>query len=115
MNIYDVLSKGAANAQTGRELAEQFNCNIRDISKAIEKERREGKPICANARGKYAGYYIAETPEELEAYCKQLYHRGGELFKTRRALIVALEQLRQQRVQLEHSEQQEAAQCAESL
>lgn len=108
MIIHEVLSKGASNAKTGRELAQLFNCNIRDITETIERERRAGQPICANARGKNAGYFLAETPEELEAYCNQLYHRGGELFKTRRALINTLEQLLQQREQEQKQQETEA-------
>ena len=104
--VTEALSKGASNAKTGRELAQLFNCNIRDVTIAIAEERRAGQPICAKANGKHAGYFLAETPEELEAYCKQLYHRGGELFKTRRALVKILDQLLKQREQ----EQREAMQ-----
>lgn len=97
--INELLFYGAENTRTGKELAKQLNCDIRTITEQIERERREGQPICANPTGENAGYYLAETPEELENYCNRLYHRGGELFKTRRALLVALDNLRKQKEQ----------------
>lgn len=97
--INELLFHGADNPRTGKELATQLNCNIRDITLQIERERREGQPICANPTGENAGYFLAETPEELERYCNQLYHRGGELFKTRRALLKVLKQLKEQKEQ----------------
>lgn len=67
--IYELLPHGKANTLTGRELAAILNCDIRNVTEAIERERRAGQPICANARGANAGYFLAETPEELEQYC----------------------------------------------
>lgn len=91
--IYELLAEGAENAKTGRELAAMLNCDIRNITETIERERRQGKPICANMRGENAGYYLAASPEELEAYCGKLHHRAAELYKTRRALLNILKQL----------------------
>lgn len=94
--IHELLTEGRENARTGRELAAVLNLNIRDVTEAIEAERRAGFPICA-ASGDNPGYYLAATPEELERYCKALYKRGGELFKTRRALLSVLKQLQEKR------------------
>lgn len=91
--IHELLGTGSKNAKPGRVIAEQLHCDIRDVTKQIERERRQGKPICANSRGESAGYFLAETPEELQRYCKKLYKRGGELFKTRRALLGVLQKL----------------------
>ena len=88
--IIDILATGQANARSARELADFLGVEVRTVTKAIEEERRNGAPICAITSGKNAGYYLAETPEELESYCKALYKRGGELFKTRRALLNTL-------------------------
>lgn len=91
--VHEILSTGSENARTGRELAGLLHCDIRTVTEQIERERRDGQPICANMRGEYAGYFLAETPDELERYCNQLYKRGGELFKTRRALLATLEKI----------------------
>lgn len=93
--IHEILGHGSKSAIPGRELAKMLQCDIRSITEQIERERRQGQPICANSRGKDAGYFLAETPEELETYCSRLYHRGGELFKTRRALLNVLKQLQE--------------------
>lgn len=95
--ISELLFHGHENPRTGKELAAYLNCDIRTITEQIEHERRAGQPICANMRGEHAGYFLAETPEELKKYCDQLYKRGGELFKTRRALLRVLEQLIEQK------------------
>jgi biotin operon repressor len=97
--IAELLTEGKENARSGRELASLLNCNIRMITAQIERERREGAPICANMNGQHAGYFLAENEEELEEYCRRLYSRGGELFKTRRALLEVLEQIRKKKEQ----------------
>lgn len=94
--IAELLNHGETNSITGKELAIHFNCDIRDITARIERERREGKPICASASG---GYFLAETPEELEIYCNRIHHRAGELYKTRRALLNVLGKMLEQKQQ----------------
>lgn len=91
MKIAEFLANGRENARTARQLAEMTGCDARAITIQIEKERREGAPICA-ACGERPGYFIAETAEELQAYCDQLKSRGMEIFKTRQALIKVLRQ-----------------------
>lgn len=90
--IAEQLLRGAENARTGRELARILNIDIRDVSRNIEKERRNGAPICAGALGTQ-GYYLAADQEELIEYCGRLHKRAGELHKTRRALLENLNQL----------------------
>lgn len=97
--IHELLSAGRENARTGRELARYYDCNIRDITEAIERERREGQPICATTSRDNPGYYLAADAEELETYCDRLKGRAIELFKTRQALINTLRQIRDSRDQ----------------
>lgn len=87
--ISDILLKGRRNAQTAKELAEILNKKPREITLAIEEERRAGKPICASC-GKNPGYFLAETREEMEGYCRALHKRAGEIFKTRRACMATI-------------------------
>lgn len=89
--IYELLAPGKANARTGRELATVCRCDIRAVTAQIEKERRDGIPICA-ASGENPGYYLAANNEELAEYCDQLKSRGIEVFKTRQALLKILRQ-----------------------
>lgn len=91
--IAELLAEGAANARTGRELADYFGCDIRTVTEQIEAERRNGQPICANNTGGSAGYYLAADQDELQAYCKRIHKRAGEMFKTRRALLKIIDKL----------------------
>ena len=90
--IYEVLLTGAENARTGRELCETLNITPRELTAAIERERRAGQPICA-ATGNHPGYYLAANQEEMQRYCRSLWRRAGEIFKTRRACIATIENL----------------------
>lgn len=89
--IAELLSVGRENARTGKELAAVIGCDIREITAAVERERRQGQPICA-ATGENPGYYIASDAEELERYCNRLHHRAAELYRTRQALLNVLTQ-----------------------
>lgn len=91
--VAELLSVGTENARTGKELATAMRCSIRDITEQIERERREGQPICANTNGKNAGYFLAEDAIELEAYCKKLDNRAREMQRTRKALLSVLNQM----------------------
>lgn len=91
--IHEYLQTGADHPTTGKQLATLLKCDIRDITEAVERERRDGLPICANSGGENSGYYLAADQRELEVYCKRLRKRAGELFKTRRALLDVLKQL----------------------
>lgn len=89
--IFEVLPAGRENALTGRELANIFDCDIRAITIQIERERRDGHPICA-ASGERPGYFLPADNEELQEYCDRLKGRAIELFKTRQALVRVLRQ-----------------------
>ncbi len=82
--VYELLFTGEEYAQTGRELSAKLGITQRQLTALIEKERREGKPICANTRGKY-GYYIPADKEQMQGYLRSLKHREGELARTRKA------------------------------
>lgn len=90
--IHELLNTGRENPTTGKDLAAHLNCSIRDITQQIERERREGRPICA-ATGDNPGYFLPADDKELEQYCAQIKARAIELFKTRQALLLVLKQL----------------------
>lgn len=94
--VTEYLLTGAENAKTGRELARLLHCDIRDITKSIERERRAGAPIVSSYGGEHPGYYLAESAEELQTYCRCLHQRAGEIFKTRRALLETAADMQQE-------------------
>lgn len=90
--IHEILAEGADNALTGREICRILGINPRDLTQAIERERRQGKPICAST-GSTPGYYLAANQQEMQAYCNSLLHRAGEIHATRRACLKTLDSL----------------------
>lgn len=90
--IFEILTEGAENARTGKEICKLLNITARDLTLAIERERRAGKPICA-ATGSNPGYFLAANQEEMQRYCNSLMHRAGEIHKTRRACIKTMAKL----------------------
>lgn len=90
--IYELLAKGRDNARTSKELCKVLNITPRELTRAVQQERRAGQPICA-ATGTKKGYYLAESKEEMQRFCTALLHRAGEIHKTRRACIKTIEHL----------------------
>ena len=82
--VFELLLEGEQNAQTGKELCTILNITPRDLTAAVERERRQGKPICAST-GANPGYYIAPDKETMQDYCSSLRHREREIAKTRKA------------------------------
>lgn len=90
--IAELLLPGEKNATTGKVICSLLQIQPRDLTAAVERERREGKPICATT-GKNPGYFLAANKEEMQDYCGRLYHRAGEIFKTRRACLRTIDEL----------------------
>ena len=90
--ITEFLSKGAENAQTSREICNLLGLTIRELTAAVEQERRAGKPICAST-GRNPGYFLAANRGEMESYCNSLLHRASEIHKTRKACMETIESL----------------------
>lgn len=84
--IADVLPVGAGHAISGRTLAALLGFrDVRQLSKAVERERRRGAPICAAVSGDSRGYFLAASPGELKRYLDSLNRRIGEVCRTRNA------------------------------
>ena len=88
--IFEILTTGAENAKTGKDICRLLNITARDLTAAIERERRAGKPICAST-GSNPGYFLAANQREMPHYCNSLMHRAGEIHKTRNACIKSME------------------------
>ncbi len=81
--IAGALGIGRDQTRTGRELAQMLGLSdLRAITAEIERERRDGCPICA-ATGTAPGYYLAGSADDLRAYLCSLDHRLRMLTATR--------------------------------
>ena len=77
-----VLPAGKENAVPGRKLVEILGLkDLRDLTQLVERERRDGSPICAST-GAEKGYYLADGPEELEGYLQSLNRRVKNINRT---------------------------------
>lgn len=90
--VYELLETGRENAKTGKTICSILGITQRDLTAAIEQERREGRPICAST-GEHKGYFLAADRGEMERYCRSLFHRAGEIHKTRKACLKAMDML----------------------
>lgn len=88
--VSDFLLTGKENSTTAAELALMLNVNKRDITQAIENERRRGKPICATHSG---GYYMAADKAEMKEYCDGLQRHISEICKTKNACRKTIDKL----------------------
>lgn len=93
MLVSDYLHKGAENPQTAKELCNLLHLDKRSLTAAIERERRQGSPICASCSTETPGYFLAGTKEEMQRYCDSLHHRAAEIYKTRQACLNTLDGL----------------------
>lgn len=91
--IHEILLEGQENAMSGRQICALLHLSARDVTKAVEVERRAGYPICASTDAKNPGYYLAQDKGEMERFCERLQHRAGEIHKTRRACLATLPDL----------------------
>lgn len=74
--LLNALSKhqGAAAGISASALADELAMPIRSLRRLISRCRADdGLAICGHPS---TGYYIATTPQELEASCEFLHHRA---------------------------------------
>ena len=76
--ISEVLMQGAENAQTGKSICRLLHIKPRDLTSAIERERRAGMPICASC-GEVPGYYLAADQEICYLFRNGWYEKAREL------------------------------------
>ena len=92
MKIADYLHTGPENAQSAKELCDLLHLDPRELTAAVQRERREGSPICSSS-GNKPGYYLASTKGEMQDFCDSLRHRAGEIHATRKACLKTIDKL----------------------
>lgn len=80
--IADFLSRGRENAIPRRDLERLTKLAPREVSLAVERERRAGVPILADGRG----YFLPASEKERAECVRSLRHRAGEILTTARAV-----------------------------
>ena len=93
--ITEHLATGKHNAIKAQDLADMLGCSKREIISTVQMERRQGKPICVNLDRANGGYYLPDTPDDLEHTCNILRKRAGELYATRKPLLKALKEMKE--------------------
>ncbi len=89
--VATVLPTGKGNALPGREIARLLGFrSAREVSAAVERERRLGLPICASCDAAAPGYYMASGPDELSEYLGSLRRRLRAVGRTATALEESL-------------------------
>lgn len=91
--VSEILLRGSEHAIPGRQICAQLGISPRQLRTIVERERRNGYPICANCSGRHTGYFLAADRDEIEHYCKVLFRRAGEIHKTRKACMEAAQTL----------------------
>ena len=81
-----MLGYGKNAAITMKELAAFLNVNEREISKAVERERGAGIPICASTDRDAPGLYLPANAAELAEYRRSLQRRVAAVSKTLHAI-----------------------------
>lgn len=77
--LIDYIPHGAENAITAKELARKAGfATVRDLQSNIHDLRVNGEVICSKTDHP-AGYYIPDTKEELERFCKSMNSRSREI------------------------------------
>ena len=82
-SVAALLLHGRNHALTTRELSRITGRNHRELTRAICAERRAGAPILSDPG---AGFWLAESLDELRRCAASLHRRAGEINATARAL-----------------------------
>lgn len=90
--IHNFLCYGKQNAINSAHLCALLGFSKRDLAAMIEVERRSGIPICASTAAP-AGYYLASSRQEMQAYCESLARRIKEIERTRLACVRSIDTL----------------------
>lgn len=83
MLISDLLSHGAENGVTLRDLKEMTGQDGRAVRRRIESERRQGIPILSNCRD---GYFLPDNEGEKARCVRSMRGRAKQILITAAAI-----------------------------
>ena len=86
--IAAVLMTGRKNALSCTEISQITGADNRTVTKLIYQERRQGAPILSDTKH---GYWLAETPEEIQRCVSKLHQRAREIHGTANAIWQSME------------------------
>ncbi|MBE7011318.1 MAG: hypothetical protein E7415_01435 [Ruminococcaceae bacterium] len=89
--ILNMLETGEKNAVHLKAIINRTELKNREARKCIEQLRRSGFVIVSNSNG----YFIPETPEELQKYINQETHRAKSVFYTLKNARQLLQQIKE--------------------
>ena len=93
--VSSTLQHGKGNAMPGKVLVDILKLkNLRELTLIIERERRQGSPICASVDIGNSGYYLAGSANEMKAYIKSLNRRIVNTTRTRDSCAKTLKNLK---------------------
>lgn len=81
--IFDVLSEGAENAKTAKEIQKLLGYkNVRDVTSEIAQLRQKGAVIISNNSAECSGYYLpSDDISEIKHFVRSMYSRIREIKK----------------------------------
>lgn len=88
--IFALLHTGTKNGTPLRELVAATGLNERVVRLKIQQERKDGKLILSNNRD---GYFLPETPEDVQRFARSMSRRAAEISSIARAAEAALADL----------------------
>lgn len=93
MKISDYLPTDRENAIPSKALADLLGFDtVRDLQKAIERERQAGAVILSTCSDG-GGYYLSNDPLEIAAFIRTLHNRANNTLRSLESAQAALDEL----------------------
>lgn len=71
LNLSECIPQGEDNAITAAELAKLFECTERDITREINRLRKDGKIICSCG----SGFFLPDDDCDIQKFVRQMHSR----------------------------------------
>ena len=75
--ITEYMPQGEENAVTSSELAKLLECTERDVSREINRLRKDGEIICSCG----SGYFLPATDYDIKKFVRQMQSRIKDIKK----------------------------------
>lgn len=85
--VFDLLHPGAENGTTLKELVNLTGLAEREVRRHIQAERKMGLLILSDNQN---GYFLPETPDDIQRFARSMSRRAAEIAGIARAAEAAL-------------------------